>query len=125
MKRKLILLYQNTTKSKISRKWLEEFLNQLLLKYKISGMVEIGVSIVGERKIRNLNKKFRKIDKVTDVLSFPQKITPNLPYNLLGDIVICWSQLLKQSIRAGHSPKKELQLLLEHSLKHLIGIHHH
>lgn len=127
MGQKLILDLKNNTKAKINRLWLKNLLKGLLLKYKISGIVEIGILIVGERKIRNLNRKFRKIDRVTDVLSFPQPLALSskpLAYRLLGDIVICWSKVITQAGRAGHSAKKELQLSIEHGLRHLIGIHH-
>ncbi|MCL5794782.1 MAG: rRNA maturation RNase YbeY [Patescibacteria group bacterium] len=126
MKNNLILKLQNSTKFSVPKTFAESILQNCLKKYKYTKLTEIGVLIVGQTKIRALNKKYRGKDCVTDVLSFPQISSQklNFNYNLLGDIVICWPKLAHQAKIAGHSEKKELQLLLEHSFKHLIGIHH-
>jgi probable rRNA maturation factor len=78
--------------------------------------VEIGLKIVKPDSIRELNKKYRNIDKATDVLSFP--IYDMLPEKsdepvLLGDIVVCPEAAQDDFIK-----------LFSHSVLHLIGIHH-
>ena len=56
--------------------------------------VEVSVSVVGGRKIRNLNRQWREIDKITDVLSFPLEEARNIDGILrLGDIVICYPKV--------------------------------
>lgn len=129
MTNNLILKFKNNTRQAVSEQFVFRVLSVCLKKYKLNQATEISVLIVGNNTIRNLNKQYRKKDYVTDVLSFPQVSNNNLleelnGYNLLGDIVICWPKLVLQAQSARHNVKKELQLLLEHSFKHLIGIHH-
>lgn len=98
----------------------------ILKKYQISGNIEIGISLVGVKTIRLLNQKYRKIDQVTDVLSFPTSQKTNkkivLPINNLGDIVVCPVQAKAQT--HDKTVEKEILLLIDHGLLHLIGIHH-
>lgn len=75
------------------------------------------VSFVDERTIRSLNRRWRKIDKPTDVLSFPldREVGPDGVMRL-GDIVICKTIASKK----GHS----LPFLISHAMLHLLGKHH-
>ncbi|MFH0943030.1 MAG: rRNA maturation RNase YbeY [Candidatus Beckwithbacteria bacterium] len=79
--------------------------------------VEASVSFISEAKIRQLNKRWRKIDKPTDVLSFPLdlEIGPDGVMRL-GDIVICEAQAKKH--------KHSVPFLIKHSMLHLLGKHH-
>ncbi len=90
--------------------------------------VEISVSFVGEEEILDLNKLFRKVDHVTDVLSFPQyNNMDELPEEgilCLGDVVICSEQALIQADELGHSPEREILYLFVHSMFHLMGYDH-
>lgn len=90
--------------------------------------VEISVTFVGEEEIRDLNNLFRKIDHVTDVLSFPQydnmEELPEEGILCLGDVVICSEQALIQADELGHSPEREILYLFVHSMFHLMGYDH-
>ena len=90
--------------------------------------VEISVSFVGEEEIQDLNKLFRNVDHVTDVLSFPQyESMEELPEEgivCLGDVVICSEQALIQADELGHSPEREILYLFVHSMFHLMGYDH-
>lgn len=90
--------------------------------------VEISVSFVGEEEIHDLNKLFRDVDHVTDVLSFPQyddmDALPNEGIICLGDVVICSEQALIQAEELGHSPEREILYLFVHSMFHLMGYDH-
>lgn len=90
--------------------------------------VEISVTIVDDETIRELNNKFRKIDKKTDVLSFPLLDDfSNLPEDdviFLGDIVISIDTAIEQSIEYNHSLQRELTFLTIHSVLHLLGYDH-
>ncbi|KKS61731.1 MAG: putative rRNA maturation factor [Candidatus Collierbacteria bacterium GW2011_GWF1_42_50] len=77
------------------------------------GAVKISLSVVGERKIRELEKKYFHEDKVTDVLSFPLEEGVEMPDDFdglnLGDIVICYPQAKRQAIQWNRdSPRLEL-----------------
>lgn len=112
---------------------------QALQRHRISGKVEVGVNVVGDRKMHELNKKFRGIDLTTDILSFALE-DPN-PASLqhiprmgfvaspdkwlrLGDIVISYPQALEDASMEGISVDEEIRFLVEHGINHLLGIHH-
>lgn len=90
--------------------------------------VEISLTLVDSEEIRDLNCSYRNVDKVTDVLSFPQYDDLNqLPENeeiLLGDVVICKQQAEIQAQEYGHSLEREMVYLFIHSVCHLLGYDH-
>lgn len=93
-----------------------------------SERVEVSLTLVGEEEIQELNRTYRQVDKVTDVLSFPQyDDLDDLPKEgelLLGDVVICKKQALRQAQDFGHSPEREMVYLFIHSICHLLGYDH-
>lgn len=112
---------------------------EALQKHRISGKIEVGINIVGDRKMHELNRKFRGIDSTTDILSFALE-DPN-PGSLqhvprigfisspdrilrLGDIVISYPQALEDASMDGFSVDDEIRNLVEHGLNHLLGVHH-
>ncbi|MDO5037085.1 MAG: rRNA maturation RNase YbeY [Tissierellia bacterium] len=88
------------------------------------GDLEVSISYVDDEEIRQLNRDYRQVDKVTDVLSFPLFETyPGQPKQL-GDIVINIKQCQRQAQEFGHSFERELTYLTAHSLLHLYGYDH-
>lgn len=99
--------------------------------------VNLSINFVSEEKIKQLNKEFRNVDRVTDVLSFPN-LNKNVDQTLkefeqekdeegilfLGDIVICKKVAYKQAKEYGHSKKREICFLALHGLLHLLGYDH-
>ena len=71
-----------------------------------------------------INKKYRKIDKSTDVLSFPMEEVDPRGVNIIGDIVICMEQAECQAEEFGHSVVREVAYLSVHSVLHLLGYDH-
>ena len=94
--------------------------------------VEVSVTFTDNQKIRELNRKFRGIDRATDVLSFPlfdyEGETDEPPVDelmgMLGDIVISLEQAKKQAEEYGHSFEREAAFLCVHSMLHLLGYDH-
>lgn len=97
--------------------------------------VNVSINFIDEEEIKSLNKKFRNVDRVTDVLSFPnldKKPTQSLKeFDLdedgilfLGDIVICKKVAYNQAKEYGHSKKREVCFLALHGLLHLLGYDH-
>lgn len=93
-----------------------------------SGVVKISLSVVGDRKIRELELKYFKEDKVTDVLSFPLQEGEEMPEDFdginLGDIVVCYPQAKRQAMQWNRIVDEEIEFLACHGLLHLLGIHH-
>ena len=91
-------------------------------------LVEISLTLVDAEEIQMLNRDYRNVDKVTDVLSFPQFDDLNeLPEDeeiLLGDVVICRQQAEAQAEEYGHSVEREMVYLFVHSVCHLLGYDH-
>ena len=103
--------------------------------------IEMSLSIVSPQEIKQLNKQFRGIDAVTDVLSFPTIDNPArnvLDINRfsqdavnsqtgklnIGDVIICLDRAKEQAAEYGHSLKRELCFLSLHGLLHLLGYDH-
>ena len=93
---------------------------------------EVSVSFVDNAEIRELNKKFRGIDKATDVLSFPlfdyegdsEEPPVDEMLGMLGDIVLSLEQAGVQAEEYGHSFEREVAFLTVHSMLHLLGYDH-
>lgn len=90
----------------------------------------ISVLVTNNEEIQYLNNKHRKINKPTDVLSFPQyekdeivnlKHSSNL---FLGDIVLSMEKAISQSTDYNHSLEREVAFLITHSILHLLGYDH-
>ena len=86
-----------------------------------------SIVFVGDEEIQRLNREYRGIDKVTDVLSFALEDNNDLIKNkirVLGDIYICVPRMLEQAHELGHGIKRELAFLTVHGLLHLLGYDH-
>jgi probable rRNA maturation factor len=88
--------------------------------------VQVSVVLVGDRRIRELNRTYRFKDRATDVLAFPQDGGPPLADHppLLGDVVISVETAARQAARYRRPLERELDLLLVHGLLHLAGYDH-
>ncbi|MCX7746713.1 MAG: rRNA maturation RNase YbeY [Clostridia bacterium] len=112
----------------------------VLLSFKLEGFeipCEVSIFLVDDREIREINKDHRKIDKATDVLSFPMidmiegKIqSSDGDYDmdqdllLMGDIMISMERAEAQAREYGHSFHRELAFLVTHGVYHLLGYDH-
>lgn len=75
----------------------------------------LSIVLVGQGRIRELNKKYRKENKVTDVLTFG---------NGLNEIVICLREVKKNAKKYSITLEKELTRVLIHGILHLLGYNH-
>lgn len=85
------------------------------------------VILVDEDTIQNINRDYRNIDKVTDVISFAfEDNDHNLYQNkrILGEIYICIPRMQDQAKEYGHSETREIAFLAVHGLLHLLGYDH-
>ena len=76
--------------------------------------------------IRELNRSFRNVDRVTDVLTFPawEGEISLCADGYLGDIMICYERAKEQAFEYGHSLERELSFLAVHGVLHLLGYDH-
>lgn len=111
----------------------------IIQKLRISGKLELGINIVGDRKMHELNRKYRGMDSTTDILSFaledpsPTSLQhiPRIGFVAspdkwlrLGDIVISYPQAIEDASIDGISVDEEIRNLIAHGLNHLLGVHH-
>jgi probable rRNA maturation factor len=80
---------------------------------------EVSVLFCGDRRMRTLNRRYRRKDRSTDVLAFPAGGA-----ELLGDIVISVPYASRQARRRGEPRSREIERLLVHGLLHLHGYDH-
>lgn len=87
---------------------------------------EISVTLVSPEEIRRLNREFRGVDRVTDVLSFPMDEEEETLGGavILGDIIVCPKRIAEQAPQYGTDYKKEFCLMVLHSTLHLLGYDH-
>lgn len=106
---------ENNTSFDINTSLIEDITSSLTSK-------DIELIIVKNDEIQELNKEHRKIDKATDVLSFPLEFDmPNMP---LGSIVISLDFVEEKAKEYGHTQEEEFSLLFIHGLLHLLGFDH-
>ena len=99
----------------------------------------VSVALASDATVRSLNRRYRGIDRTTDVLSFPAfargkhsrasarqatSAQPPAPSPLLGDVVIARGVARRQARAAGHSELTEVRVLALHGLLHLLGYDH-
>ena len=121
------LLITNETNEKIEMDdKLESVVKTVLETEGLSLAYEVSVTFVDKEKIHQLNKEFRKVDRPTDVLSFPMDMDFFIEGvdTMLGDIVICMDVAKEQAFDLGHSLDREIMYLTCHSTLHLLGYDH-
>lgn len=90
----------------------------------------INVILTNPKNIKETNKKYRNIDKETDVLSFPMFEKEELVdfqsncQEVLGDIIISIDRVKEQAEEYGHSFQRELSYMVVHGFYHLMGYDH-
>lgn len=111
----------------VDRRKIKKTIKDILEKHEVEGPVEISVSIVGRRKTRELNKKFRNQDHPVVVLTFsimegkPTLLPPDGILRL-GDIVICYPLAVSNAAKKEIMVDEEINELVEHGLLNLLGI---
>lgn len=85
----------------------------------------VSIALVADSLMRSLNRQHRRVDRPTDVLSFPAEAhRERTGKPVLGDVAIARSVAAAQARRAGHSTTTELRILALHGLLHLMGYDH-
>jgi probable rRNA maturation factor len=110
-------------KDKIDPARFEKLLKKLIRHYDLK-RPELSLAFVGDAEIRTLNRKFRKKDKATDVLSFPLSEEAADGKFYLGDIAISVPTATRQAAEIGHPLERELEYLTIHGFLHLLGYEH-
>lgn len=133
------IIVNSDPKYKIDKLSIQSVVLEVLQTHQVPGKVEIGINIVSNRKIHQFNKKYRGVDSPTNILSFAledlsMQSLQHIPrvgffassdkVTRLGDILISYPQAAEDASLEGVTVEDELRYLVEHGVKHLLGIHH-
>ena len=97
---------------------------------KLEEKLYVAITLTDNENIKNINSKYRNIDKETDVLSFPmfdnvEQDTIAVPVQqCLGDIIISIPKVMEQAEEYGHGFEREFRYMLVHGFYHLMGYDH-
>lgn len=114
---------------KVNRKRIRKSVANLLDKNEVVGSIEVSIAIVGDRKMRELSKKYKGEDKTRNILSFSMAegdstVLPKVDVLLLGDIVLSYPQVIQDASRDEVLVDDKIDELVVHGLEHLLGLHH-
>lgn len=125
---KISILIFVESRYRINRKRIKQTVSKVIDKNDVTGPVEVSIAIVGDRKMRELSKKYKGEDKTRNVLSFSQTEgeTISLPEDVLrlGDIVLSYPQVIRDAVKDEMLVDDKVDELVEHGLMHLLGINH-
>lgn len=117
---------------RFDRKKVRDEMERVIGEQGITKDVEVCVTVVGTRKMKQLHKQYMETEEVTDVLSFPLEETGSgsgfvtVPDGILrlGDVVVCYPVAVAQAKTSGRLTDDEIAFLAGHGTLHLLGVHH-
>ncbi len=115
--------------------WLESVAETALVVQSTDSRVELGLVVVGQERVRQLNLSYLDKDEPTDVLAFamlPEQpggelalfVAPPDGMQHLGEVIISYPQAVIQAEEHQHSIKREIAILIIHGVLHLLGYDH-
>lgn len=121
------VVFFNETDSEIAEIPLLQQLMEFAIQKEKLGQVEFNVIFVSNDEIHALNRQYRHVDRVTDVITFALEDHMDITLadgRVLGDIFISLDRAKQQAREYGHSLKRELAFLCVHGFYHLLGYDH-
>lgn len=126
------VLFQTESHFPVKKSVVTEAIDKALIG-RVTSKAEVSVTIVGDRRMQELNLSYRKLDATTDVLSFPQH-DPSQPMRpfvdapdgimRLGDIVVSYPEAVREATEDNKLVDEKIVELVLHGLEHLLGNHH-
>ena len=113
--------------------WVRRIAQTVLKAEGVAPPYEVGLVFTDSETVKQLNRDYRGVDEPTDVLAFcmlSQKgaddsfALPPDGVTRLGEVIISYPQAVEQAKEQGHSPERELALLIIHGILHLLGYDH-
>jgi len=130
----LYLEINNKSKSPIEKDFIYKVVRKSLDYFGFSFLenkkIALSIALVNAAEIRSLNKKFRKVDKTTDVLSFAEyEDTKSLKKEkkqelFLGELILCYNDIASYAKKKKMKIKNELAEVISHGVLHLLGFEH-
>jgi len=137
----LTINFKTESRFEINREKITQVVQKTLDEQGIRQDVELDITVVGDRKMKELNEKYLGHEETTDVLSFPlesdlglsKRSTMDAPTGFvsppdgilhLGDVVVSYPQAVMQAAEKNILVDDAIDFLIEHGVLHLLGIHH-
>lgn len=112
----------------VNRKRIRKTVDKVINTQGINSPMEVSVAIVGDRKMRELSRKYKGDDKTRNILTFSlsegEKAPDSGPILRLGDIVISYPEVIREAAKMELLVDDRIDELIAHGLSHLLGIHH-
>ncbi len=133
MKEQIGIHVEREFRELVDATWIRKMARQILRSEGVTPPYEVSLVFTDSETVRQLNRDYRGVDKPTDVLAFymlPQRgvdssfALPPDGVTRLGEVVISYPQAIEQAKEQGHSPERELALLIIHGILHLLNYDH-
>jgi len=133
MKEQIGIHIEEKFRGLVDGSWVKKIVQQVLKAEGVAPPYEVSLVFTDSETVKQLNRDYRGVDETTDVLAFhmlPQKEVDDsfaLPpdgVTRLGEVIISYPQAAEQAREQGHSPERELSLLIIHGILHLLGYDH-
>lgn len=123
---KMFEIFNETEKEIKEIDKLEKYMNFVVDKLDLKKAI-FNIIFVNSEEIHKINKEYRNVDRITDVISFALEDNKDISYKdfrLLGDIYIAIEVAYSQALEYNHSTEREVCFLSTHGLLHLLGYDH-
>ena len=133
MKGQIDIYAEDRFRALLDENWVRKIVRQVLKVEGVPSPYEVSLVFTDSETVQQLNRDYRGVDEPTDVLAFyelPHKGTqfsfavPPDGVTRLGEVIISYPQAVAQAKEQGHSPERELALLIMHGILHLLGYDH-
>ncbi|MFH0864481.1 MAG: rRNA maturation RNase YbeY [Candidatus Gottesmanbacteria bacterium] len=121
------ILISTESRFPVNKKLMRETVENFLEQQKVKADIEVSILVVGDRKMRELNNKYRKLDHTTPVLTFAQEegkafVSPPDKILRIGDIVISYPQTVLMARDENKMVDQKITDLVSHGLSNLFGL---
>lgn len=127
MQKSRVLIYVES-RYKVNRKRIKSAVQYVLEEQSVQTPMEVSIAIIGDRKMKALNKKYRNKEGTANILEFPlnEGEQTKLPTDItrLGDIVISYPMVIKEAAEQEMLVDDRVEELIQHGMLHLLGLHH-
>lgn len=126
----VVISLSSESRFPVDRATIRGAVEKMIIQNKVKGKVIVEVTVVGNRKMRSLNKTYRNSDETTTVLSFGYSdpasgatfVEPPDDVLRLGSIVVSYPQAVKRASEDGMMVDDKIKELVEHGMKNLLGV---
>lgn len=133
MSKEIEISVEEKFRGRVDQGWVRRIAQTVLNAEGMAPPYEVSLVFTDSETVQQLNRDYRGVDEPTDVLAFymlPQGggddsfALPPDEVTRLGEVIISYPQAIEQARQQGHSPERELALLIVHGILHLLGYNH-